>query len=812
MRRRLYLNRNWKFTDSFVGSMLIEPMSDGETVELPHTFAESSFNYVNSDKLRAQCVYQRIFFAREEWKDKILILTFEGVAQKASVYINGVNLIIHECGSTVFQVEIDSKVNYGMDNLITVLVDSRDSLVQPPFVSGMPTDAIPFGGIYRDVYLTIKEKISMEDVFYRPETSLPPDTKGMNLERLEKYKIPGIIKTTIKLSDLAIRMSRENRLYVRQFLNDEEIAFQPLSENGETLTATGPVHIWDIDSPTCYRIQTDLIFDDIVVDQDVSIVGFRTAVFDQSGFYLNGRKVKIRGIVRNQAFPYVGYAMPESLQRLDARILKEELHVNAVRSAGEYPSPGFIDECDKRGILVFCEPPGYRNIGGGDFKSIHLKNIEEMILAGRNHPSIFLWGVRISGAISTDLDKQATALAHSLDPTRYTGGERLEREMAFEEDIYCYTDLSYNGKGSPLMPKGEVTGDMMKPYLVSGYLGESYPVRPTDSPKRKAGQIAYAASVLDAQAFMDDICGSFAICMTDHLSLSECAAEDGMVYHGIMDAFRNKKPVGHLFASQNNIHPQLSVYPPLSGDRERWEGFGEVYIITNADTVNVYRDDEFICEYTKEDSPFGHMRHGPILLDDFLGDDFFGDEVKQEQGRRIKKMLNQMAHGGLSSFLLPGQVMDRIVGRIIYRMSRRQLLDLYEKYVSKSHEYRFEAFKGGKPWATTLLKPFSSKYLRVDASAMNLIERHGYDAISVRIMVSNEAGEVLSEYCEPVEITVDGPVRLIGPGIVTLRGGMAGTYIRSIGKEGEATINISCGDLMPVSLSINVLRAPEEEI
>ena len=136
------------------------------------------------------------------------------------------------------------------------------------------------------------------------------------------------------------------------------------------------MHIWDLDSPICYRLQTDLLLDDMVIDTDVSMIGFRTTVFNQSGFYLNGRKIKIRGVIRYQSYPYMGYAAPESLQRLDARILKEELHVNAVRCCGEFPSQYFLDECNKRGILVFPEVPGYRDVGDEEFREIHLKNVE----------------------------------------------------------------------------------------------------------------------------------------------------------------------------------------------------------------------------------------------------------------------------------------------------------------------------------------------------------------------------------------------------------------------------------------------------
>lgn len=812
MRERYYINRNWKFSDSFEGSLLIEPMKNGTIVELPHTFEYTPYNYIDKARMNVQCVYQRMLNIREEWQDKRIFLTFEGSAYRTSVYVNGVNLIIHESASAPFTVEIGTKIRFNEENLITVLVDSRSNITQPPFVKDNPVDVIPFCGIYREAYITITDKVSMENVFYRAETSLPPDTKGMNRDKLVEYRVPGTIKTNIELSRDAIKMAKEGRLSIRQFLNQDEISYQPLFAKGETVTSTGPVQLWDLDAPVCYRIQTDLLLDDVVIDTDVSMVGFRTAVFNQSGFYLNGRKVKIRGIVRQQIYPYAGYAMPESLQRLDARILKEELHVNAVRCCGEYPSEYFLDECDKRGILVLCETPGYRNLGGEDFKKAHLQNVEDMIKAGRNHPSIFLWGTRINGSPTSNIDREAVEIAHRLDPTRPTAGERIDLNANFYEDVYAYTDLSYSGKTAPLLSKAEVTSDMSKPYLVCGYLGESISVKPTDSAKRKISQIVRAAGVLDAQSFLDDVCGSFAISMCDHPTMAENTAEDGIAYHGVLDSFRNKKPVAGVFSSQNNMVPELSVYPPLSGDRERWEGFGEVYILTNMDSVRVYRDGTFVCEYFKEDSPFGHMRHGPLVMNDFLGDVFDDEDPNSEQVKRIKRLLNQMATGGISSFFVPGKIMDRLIARLVYKTDRRQLLRMYEKYVSRSHEYKFEGIKNGKVRISHTIKPDNGKYLKTDASALNLIERHGYDVIQIRITVNNGCGEVLSDFGEPIIINTHGPVEVIGPAIIPLRGGMAGAYIKSVGKEGEANVTVSCGNLTPAKIDLNIIRAPEEEI
>lgn len=97
-----------------------------------------------------------------------------------------------------------------------------------------------------------------------------------------------------------------------------------------------------------------------VVDEKSLRFGFRTVRFENDGFYLNGQRIKLRGLNRHQSYAYVGYAMPKSVQELDAEILKNELGVNAVRTSHYPQSQHFISRCDELGLLVFTEIPGWR--------------------------------------------------------------------------------------------------------------------------------------------------------------------------------------------------------------------------------------------------------------------------------------------------------------------------------------------------------------------------------------------------------------------------------------------------------------------
>ena len=72
--------------------------------------------------------------------------------------------------------------------------------------------------------------------------------------------------------------------------------------------------------------------------------------------------------------------MPESIQREDARILKNELGMNAVRTSHYPQSKAFIDECDRLGLLVFTEIPGWQHIGDDEWKAQAVENVKDMMI------------------------------------------------------------------------------------------------------------------------------------------------------------------------------------------------------------------------------------------------------------------------------------------------------------------------------------------------------------------------------------------------------------------------------------------------
>ncbi|MCR4998665.1 MAG: glycoside hydrolase family 2 protein [Lachnospiraceae bacterium] len=803
---KIYIDRDWKFSPEFKEEYINTPMPHAEMVTIPHTVKETPFHYFDENEYQMVACYQRQMVIPEPWKGQAIFLTFDAVGHEATVYVNGELVKIHRNGYTAFSVDISEVVRYGGDNLVTVKVNSKEDINQPPF--GFVIDYMTYGGIYRDVYLEVKSPVHMRDVFYKPILMTPPRTWGMKREEFEDYTVLGQLETEMKLSDEAARLAGERRLTIRQTLNGKEISKQPL-EGASSKTVAGDVRIWDVESPYLYEVVTELLLDGVVCDSHSAMIGFREALFKKEGFFLNGRRLKLRGLNRHQSYPYVGYAMPERMQREDARICKQELGLNAVRTSHYPQSHYFIDECDRLGLLVFTEMPGWQHIGNDEWKEIAVENTREMVLEYRNHTSIILWGVRINESQDDDdFYVRTNKVAHELDSTRPTGGVRCNKKMSFLEDVYTYNDFSHNGPNAGCEPKKNVTPDVERPYFVSEYNGHMYPTKSFDWEEHRMEHTMRHARVLNAIAGEEGVAGGFGWCMFDYNTHKDFGSGDRICYHGVMDMFRNPKMAAAIYAAQGE-EPVLEVTSSMDIGEHPASVRGETYIISNADSVRMYKNDSLVKEYTPEMSKFKNLKHGPILIDDFVGEDMqLNEGFSDRQTKLLKRCLNEVSIYGYGAAKKVWWQAVQLM--LFYRMNMREATDLFQKYVGDwggtSKVYRFEAIKDGKVVKTVTKSPMSAAHLEIRASHTTLVEDYTYDVAEVRVEACDEFGNVLPFFQEGIRVEASGMIGVIGPRVVPLRGGMTGIYVKSLGEVGEGKLRLSCEGMKPVEVTFTVVN------
>ena len=763
-------NNDWLFTENFDAGF-----DEAVSVRLPHTAKEIPYNYINCRDYQMVCGYRKIFTAPSDWQGKKLILRFDGAAHEATVFCNGERVGYHACGYTAFCVDITDLVRLGGENVIDVRLDTRESLNIPPF--GFVIDYLCYGGLYREVTLEVKEPEYIKEV---------------------------LIENT-GLREIRVRIASECGSLVTDIVDNSGAVIS--SAVGKAFELNVPeAELWSVDSPALYTARVRAMRGGECVDEKRLRFGFRTVKFKSDGFYLNGERLKIRGLNRHQSYAYVGYAMPRSVQELDAEILKNELGVNAVRTSHYPQSQHFISRCDELGLLVFTEIPGWQHIGDEDWKRQAVKNTDEMVRQYMHHPSIMLWGVRINESQDCDeLYRRTNAVAHTLDSGRQTSGVRYIEKSRLLEDVYAYNDFSHCGDNAGLKPKKSVTAKKHNGYLVSECNGHMFPTKAFDDERHRLDHALRHAKVLDAMYADDDISGIFPWCMFDYNTHQDFGSGDGICYHGVMDMFRNPKLASAVYASQSEDKPCCVVSSSMDIGEHPAGDIGRVYVFTNADCVRLYKDGVFVREFAPSREEYPALPHPPVIIDDFIGELLITQEGFDEKtAAAVKECLLAVAKFGPSS--LPPKILAKFARLMLLKGFKfSDGVELYGKYIGnwggEATKWRFDAVKGGKLICSVTRSPGQRVHLEVSTSKTKLCEGDTYDAAAVRIRAVDEHGNLAPYWQEPVILKCSGPIMLIGPEIISLKGGSGGCYVKTCGSSGSAEL---CVNDIKIKFEINV--------
>ena len=767
-------NEGWLFAPTF-DPALVRPECQPELtpVRLPHTVKVLPYNYCNENEYQRLCGYRREFFAPKEWEGRTVLLTFGAIAHDATVFCNGRRLFHHGCGYTSFTVDLTCALRLGQKNVVAVRCDCREDLNIPPF--GGQMDQLTYGGIYRAVCLDIKEPAYLRDVFI--------EAKAAGDFRIYSSTVGETVGCTLQAE---IRSPAGSRALYNGVLS------LPI-----TGTLNG-VHPWSVEHPTLYTLTVRLIrpgtggLPDRVLDEKTPRFGFRTLQFVAGGLYLNGQRVELRGLNHHQSYAYQGYAMPDSIQRLDAQILKKQLGCNAVRTSCY--DPAFLDACDELGLLVFAEMPGWQHVGDDSWKAQALQNCREMVCQCRNHPSIFLWGARVSGSADDEaFCKRTNEAIHRLDPTRPTGGTHQRRKGLLLEDVYAYNDYSYRGRGTGCEPRAAVTPDTRKGYLISEFGGQQFPTKAFDDESHRLMHALRIAAVLNDTIAQQGVAGSFGWCMADYNTHREFGSGDRICYHGVLDLFRNPKLAAAVYASQKIPRAPSDIVLEVSsgmvlGDLP--EGMaGACWVFTNAESLRLYRDNDFVAEFAPDRrGRFAALPHPPIEVNDFVGSLLEKYEgLDHAVAPQVAAILNEMRRDAMELSPLSRARM------LSLRLSWNDLVQMYYKYIgvlgSPSAVYRFEAVWHGRAVRTVVREPVQSVRLECTVHNPLLTDGPTWDCAAVSLRAIDQNGNLLPYCSEAVQLWVEGPLQILGPSVVPLRGGMAGTYLATTGEAGPAVLH-----------------------
>ena len=758
------LNFGWSFVDHFKEEYLKALPKEKIQVDIPHSPVNVPYNYFNELDYQKVFTYELVFDVEDDIENKVFILHFAGYMLLAKIYLNDEYLGEHASGYVPVELDV-TKYLKKKGNRLVVILDSHENENYPPF--GYAVDYLTFAGIYREISL-----------FSHPKTYLKNIYVSSKVDGSISLKYDQVGDGNIKLSNTLFYKGS----VVTEFDGTEYRLQEP--------------KLWTLDRPRLYELKTVLTSKD-GTEEYITRFGFREAIFKPDGFYLNGEKVKIVGLNRHQGYPIVGYAMPESMQKEDADLLKE-IGLNTVRTSHYPQSEHFLDRCDEIGLMVINEVPGWQFVSQKpEWREHFLMFLEKMILTQRNHPSLIAHGVRIDESIDDhELYGAANELAHQLDPNRQTLGVRNFKNSELLEDIYAYNDfICQNLKVGLDNPKH--IKSQGKPYLVTEYLGHMDPYKATADLDRKIEVAKRHMKVLDDNYKHNNISGAIGWCFVDYHTHIDFGSGDHICAHGVLDMYRNPKFSSYIYASQQENKPVMEILSNIKPGDLAEAVYGDIYVATNCDYIALYKNDEFVANFYPNKKEFKYVKHPLILIDDLVGKTFREERFKEKHWARMGKTFSYYAiHGFTKMKLKDSLFLARMM--LAYHMKYDDLVYYWNKHVASwggiAKKWTFKGYKGDKEVIVKEVGPSKVFDLKVETSRDYLEPKETYDVLRIKLSHVDEYDSLMYYSQRVVNIKTEGPIELIGPENQTLLGGQLSVYIRSKGK-GQGKVFLSMDDI-----------------
>ncbi len=607
-------NQGWLFGGRYVPGSEQPGFTDRGFTEitLPHTVTPLSWGNWDHASWEGVWVYRRHFTAQPA--SGRVFADFDGVLADATVVLNGTTVATHRGGYLPFSAELTGALLPG-ENVLAVVVDSRWLPVPPAGHPGgaRSIDFLQPGGIYRDAALRAVPDVFLADVFARPDSVLSADRTVTIEATIDAATVPGDpVQLRAELLDgsrrlagtaLAVTLTAPGRSVARLML-----------------AGLGDVTLWSPESPRLYQIRVTLAAP--AGDQHAVTVttGFRQAVFQADGFYLNGERFQLCGLNRHQLFPYTGMAAAARLQRRDAEILKRELNCTMVRCSHYPQSPHFLDACDELGLMVWQEAPGWAYVGDAAWQDIVVQNVHDMVVRDRNRPCVIVWGTRLNETANhARLYTRTRRLARDLDGTRPTSGALTRHATrGWAEDVFGYDDYHHSGGNATLKPP--LPG---VPYLVSeavGALAGAPAYRWTDPGPALAGQARLHAQVHHTARVNPRYAGLLGWCGIDYASINGGQRIwRGLKTPGVLDTFRVPKPGAAIYRAQLDPRVRPVILPVFFwdfGPGSPPHGPGaEAMIATNCERLEIYAGPEQVATGIPDHARFGGLAYPPVCTD-----------------------------------------------------------------------------------------------------------------------------------------------------------------------------------------------------
>lgn len=401
--RKIKFNEGWVFQLSEKEQASKDELDDlaWKSVSIPHDWSiEGEIKEDNPSGSQGgfyPCglgFYRKSFEFDSSWAEKRVLITFDGIISNSEVWINGHYLGKRPNGYVGITYDLTPHLNTG-ENTLVVKVDN----------SAQPGSRWYTGsGIYRNVWLNVKNKVAVsENGTYVSAHNINSNSADIKIETSLENTLAN--SASVKLLSEVFNPAGEK---VAENTIDQQIEHKSSSIVTQSVQVQNP-ELWSIETPNQYLVVTKVFEGNKLLDMYETRFGIRDIRFEvETGFWLNGENIKVKGVNNHYGAGPVGAAVPEDVLYRRLLILKE-MGCNAIRTAHNPFSPEFYDMCDSMGFLVMDEVfdewiaswpwENYENQGKVKYGyHLHFEewaetDLKDIIVRDRNHPSIFMWSV-----------------------------------------------------------------------------------------------------------------------------------------------------------------------------------------------------------------------------------------------------------------------------------------------------------------------------------------------------------------------------------------------------------------------------------
>ncbi|WP_187262670.1 glycoside hydrolase family 2 protein [Pontibacter beigongshangensis] len=370
-------------------------------------------------------MYKHTFQVPKNWKNKEIYIVFEGSMTDTEVKINGkLAGPIHQGSFYRFKYNISDKLEIGKDNLLEVTV-SKMSADHSVNNAERLADYWIFGGIFRPVYLEAQPK---QHIDWTAIDAKADGSFSMNVYLKNPQAKHEVLAEILDANGKVIATTRQGFAPTDTLVNLKTQVANPL--------------LWTSETPNLYRVRTSIVSGRKTISQTTDKFGFRTIEIRQAdGIYVNGTKIKMKGINRHVWWPETGRSVSREIDLMDVKLMKE-MNMNAVRCAHYPPDKAFLEICDSLGLYVLDELAGWQNAYN---TKVGTQLVKEMVMRDANHPSIILWSNGNEGGHNKELVDDYAIYDHSNRPVIHAhhrpGNELNGIDCNHYEDYYSTKNL-----------------------------------------------------------------------------------------------------------------------------------------------------------------------------------------------------------------------------------------------------------------------------------------------------------------------------------------------------------------------------------